>query len=75
MTVLNLHTQFTHAADHEVEGSTPGTTVGESITEAEKSILKTTSSHTFSFKDVYQINLSVDLPGDIEFVASEGEGR
>ncbi len=73
MTVLNLHVQSTHAADHEGEGSTPGTTVEESITEAGKSILKTTSSHTFSFKDVYEINLSLDLPGDIEFVASEGE--
>lgn len=73
MTVLNLHVQSTHAADHEGEGSTPGTTVGGSITEAGKSILKTTSSHTFSFEDVYEINLSLDLPGDIEFVASEGE--
>ena len=73
MTLLNLHVQSTHAADHEVEGSTPGRTATESITEAQKSILKTTSSYTFSFKDVYQINLSLNLPGDIEFIVTEGE--
>ena len=73
MTVLNLFLQPTHAADHEVEGGTSSIAAGESISEAQKLILKTTSSHTFSFKDVYQINLNLDLPGDIEFVATEGE--
>ena len=72
MTVLNLHVQSTHAEEHEVEGSTPETTAEELINESQKSILKTTSSHSFSFKDVYQINLNLDLPGDIEFVPTEG---
>ena len=73
MLVLNLLIQPIHAADHDVERSTPNPVVGESVSEAQESILNTTSSHTFSFKDIYQINLNVDLPGDVEFVATEGE--
>ena len=73
MPMLNQFAQPVHAADHEVEGSTPSPTAPEPINEAQKLTLETTSSHTFSFKDVYQINLNLDIPGDIEFVATEGE--
>ena len=72
MPVLILLVQPTHAADQEIERRTLTPTVEESIKEAEK-LLKTTSSQTFSFKDVYQINLNLDIPGDIEVVATEGE--
>ncbi len=73
MPVLNLLAQPTHAADHEIERGTPTPTVEKAIKEAEKQLLKTTSSHTFSFKDVYQVNLNLDMPGDIEVVATEDE--
>lgn len=72
MLVLNLLVQPTHAADHEIEQRAPIPTVEEALREAEK-LLKTTASHTFSFKDVYQINLNLDMPGDIEVVATEDE--
>ena len=72
MPALILLVQPTHAADHEIERRTPTPSVEEAITEAEK-LLKTSSSQTFSFKDVYQIHLNLDLPGDIEIVATEGE--
>ena len=73
MTVLNLLVQSTYAADHEVEESTSSITAEESVSKTQESILRSTSSHTFSSKDVYQINLNLNLPGDIEFVATEGE--
>ena len=73
MPVLNLLVQPIHAADNEIEGTTPSLTTAESTSKAQKLILETTSSHTFSFKDVYQINLNLDMPGDVEFAATEGE--
>ena len=73
MLVLNLRAQPTHAADHDAQGRTPSPTADESTNEAQKLILETASSLTFSFKDVYQINLNLDIPGDIEFVPTEGE--
>ncbi len=73
MLMLNRFIQPIHAADHEVEGSTPSPTAPGSINKAQELTLESTSSHTFSFKDVYQIDLNLDIPGDIEFVATEGE--
>ena len=73
MSMLNQCVQPTHAADHEGENSTPSPIAPGLLHETQKLILDTTSSHTFSFNDVYQINLNLDIPGNIEFVATEGE--
>ncbi|MXY28712.1 hypothetical protein F4Y59_11190 [Candidatus Poribacteria bacterium] len=73
MLVLNLLVYPTYAVDHDVESRTPNPIAAESIAEAQKSALRTTSSHTFSFQDVYQINLNLNIPGDIECVATEGD--
>ena len=73
MLILNRFVQPTHAADHEGEESTPRLIAPRLADELQKLELKTSSSHTFSFKDVYQINLNFNIPGSIEFVASEGE--
>ena len=73
MPVLNRCVQPIYAAEHELEGTTPSPIPPESINEARELTLETSSSHTFSFKDVYQIDLNLDVPGDIQFVATEGE--
>ena len=70
MLVLNLLVHSTYAVDHDVESRTPNPIAAEPITEPQKGALRTTSSHTFSFEDVYQINLNVDIAGDIECVAT-----
>ena len=73
MLTLNLPIQHIHAADHESEGSTPLPTVNDSIREAQTLILGTTSTETFSFSDVYHIELSLNVSGNIELIATEGD--
>ena len=73
MLTLNLPVQHIDAVDHEGEGSTPPQTVNDSISKAQTLILGTTSTETFSFKDVYHIEFSLNIPGNIELVATEGE--
>ncbi len=73
MLVLNLLVHPTYAVDPDVESRTPNAIAAEPITEAQKAALRTTSSHTFSFEDVYQINLNVDIAGDIECVATAAD--
>ena len=70
---LNLPVQHIDAADHEGEGSTPSPTVNGSISKAQKLILGTPSAETFSFKDVYHIEFSLNIPGNIELIAAEGD--
>ena len=70
--VFNLCVYPTYAVDHDVESRTPNPIAAEASTEAQKLTLETTSSHTFGFEDVYQIHLNLlDIPGDIECVATE----
>lgn len=71
MLVLNLLVHLAYAVDHDAENRTPNPIAAESIAEAQKLALRTTSSHTFSFQDVYQIDLNLNIPGDIEFIATE----
>ena len=73
MLTLNLPVQHINAADHEGEGSTPLPTVNDSIREARTLILGTTSTETFSFTDVYHIELSLNISGNIELIATEGD--
>ncbi|RKU38904.1 hypothetical protein C6496_05235 [Candidatus Poribacteria bacterium] len=73
MLVLNLLVHPTYAVDQDVESRTPNPIAAESIAEAQQSALRTTSSHTFSFQDVYEINLNLNIPGDIECVATEAD--
>lgn len=71
--VLNSLIQPAHAADHETQERTSDQTAEKSNGETQKLTSETISSHPFSFKDVYEINLNLDLPADIAFIATEGE--
>ncbi|MYC76253.1 hypothetical protein F4X10_10870 [Candidatus Poribacteria bacterium] len=73
MLALNLPVQHIHAADHEGEGSTSPSTVNNSTREAQTLIVGTPTTKTFSFTDVYQIELSLNIPGNIELIATEGD--
>ena len=73
MLALNLPVQHVRAADPEVEGAVPLSTASEPTSEEHNLIVATTSTDTFSFEDVYRIELSTDLPGNIDLVAAEGE--
>ena len=73
MLTVNLPIQHIQAADHEGERSTPPPTVKNSIGEAQAPILGTTSTETFSFTDIYHIELSLNISGDIELIATEGD--
>ena len=73
MLTLNLPIQHIHAADHEGEGNTPPPAVSDSIREPQTLILGTTSTETFSFSDVYRIELSLNVSGNIELIATEGD--
>ena len=73
MLTLNLPIQHIHAADHESEGSTPRPTVNNSIRETQAPILGTPSTETFSFRDIYHIELSLNISGNIELIATEGD--
>ena len=69
--VLSLCVYPTYAADHDVESRAPNPIAAEASTEVQKLTLETTSAHSFGFEDVYQIHLNLDIPGDIECVATE----
>ena len=71
MLALNLPLQHINAANHEGEGSTPRPTAKDAISEAQTLILATTSTETFSFEDVYRIELSLNVSGNIELIATE----
>ena len=73
MLALNLPVQHVRAADPEVEGAVPLSTASEPTSEEHNLIVATTSTDTFSFEDVYRIELSTDLPGNIDLIAAEGE--
>ncbi|MDE0688791.1 MAG: BamA/TamA family outer membrane protein [Candidatus Poribacteria bacterium] len=73
MLTLNLSIQHIHAADHEGKGSTSLPSVNNSIREVQTLILGTPSTKTFSFLDVYHIELSLNISGNIELIATEGD--
>ena len=73
MLTLNLPVQHTYAADHEGEGSTPPPPVNDSIRETQTLIVGAASTKTFSFADVYHIELSLNISGNIELIATEDE--
>ena len=73
MLALNLSIQHVGAAATEVEGDASHPTANKSASEKQTTIIGTTSTETFSFEDVYQIALSMDVPGNIDLVATEGE--
>ena len=73
MLTLNLPVQHINAADHEGEGSTPLPTANNSMREAQTLILGTPSTETFRFTDVYHIELSLNISGNIELIATEGD--
>ena len=72
MLTLNLSVQQIYAADHEGAGSTSPPPVKDSIRETQPLIFGTTSTETFSFEDVYHIELSLQVSGNIELIATEG---
>lgn len=72
MLALNLPVQYIDAADHEGKGSTPPPRVNYSISKAQTLIFGATSTETFNFTDVYHIESSLNIPGNIELIATEG---
>ena len=67
MFILNLFASPAGAVDPEKASD-------ESIpTQEQTSILTATSAEDFSFEDIDQIELNVDIPVDIEMIATEGE--
>ena len=58
---LNLFVLSASAVDESIPG------------QAQSPILGTPSEETFSFEDIYQIELNLDTPVDIEMIAMEGE--
>ena len=71
MLTLTLSIQQIHAADHKGEGNTPPPPVNASIRETQTFILGTPSTETFSFSDVYGIELRLNIAGNIELIATE----
>ena len=70
---LNLSIQHVDAADHEVVGDTPLPTVNELANKEQTLIVGTTSRETFNSEDVYRIELSIDVPSNIDLIATENE--
>lgn len=68
---LNLPVQPINAADHEGVGDPPLPTANDWVGEAQTLILETTSTDTFNFEDVYRIELSLNVSGNIELIATE----
>ena len=73
MFALNLSVQHVDAADHEVVGETPPPTANESANEEQTLIVGTTSTEVFNSEDVYRIDLSMDVPCNIDLIATESE--
>ena len=73
MLTLHLPIQHIEAVDHEGKGSTPPPTVNDTISKARTLILGTPSTETFSFTDVYHIEFSLNIPGNIELIATESD--
>ena len=71
MLTLTLSIQQIHAADHEGEGNTPPPPVNASLRETQTLILGTPATETFSFSDVYGIELRLNIAGNIELIATE----
>ena len=71
MIALNLPIPSINAADHEDVRRTPLPTANDAISEAQTLILGTTLTETFSFEDVYRIELSLNVSGNIELIATE----
>lgn len=68
---LNLPVQPINAADHEGVGNPPLPRANDSGSETQTLIFGTTSTETFSFEDVYRIELSLNVSGNIEIIATE----
>lgn len=68
---INLFTQSVEAAPDKVGGTTPSPATPESISTERVAGIEATSSQTFSFDDVYQIALDLDVPGNIEVAATD----
>ena len=67
MLALNLFVLSAGAVDLEKASD-------ESIpTQEQTLILEATSAEDFSSEDIYRIELTLDIPGDIEIIAREGE--
>ena len=71
MLALNLPIQPINAADHEGIRSTPLPAANEAVSETQTLILGTTLTETFSVEDVYRIELSLSVSGNIEVIATE----
>ena len=70
---LNLSIQQIDAADHEVAGEEPFPTANESANKEQPLIVGTTATETFNSEDVYRIALSMDVPSNIDLIATESE--
>ena len=70
---LSLSIQHVDAADHEVAGEAPFPTANESANKEQSLIVGTTSTETFNSEDVYRIELNMDVPSNIDLIATESE--
>lgn len=73
MFALNLSVLYVDAADHELVGETPLPTVNESANEEQTLIVGITSTEVFNSEDVYRIELGMDVPSNIDLIATESE--
>ena len=71
MLALNLPIQSTNAVDHEGVRSTPLPAANDAVSETQTLILGTTLTETFSVEDVYRIEFSLSVSGNIEVIATE----
>ena len=70
---INLSAPTGEAAPDEVAGTTPSSAAAESISAEKIEGIEGTSSQTFSFDGVYQIALNLDVPGNVEVVATDSD--
>ena len=70
---LNLSIQHVDAADHEIVGEEPLPTANDSGNKEQTLIVGTTSTETFNSEDVYRIELSMDVPSNIDLIATESK--
>lgn len=73
MFVLNPLVQPINAADNEDGRNTPHPAINDSTSKTQTLILGTASTDTFSFRDVYHIELSLNVAGNIELIATEDD--